>query len=385
MAFEFIQDKLLERKTNGLYRSQVSVKGQQGRSVEINGKTYLNFSSNDYLGLAAEPEISKAWQQGLDTYGSGSGGSFLVTGHSRAHSELEDKLKTWLETDAVALFSSGYSANQAVLKLLLDKHDLLIQDKLNHASLMEAGMLLAAPMKRFAHNDMTQLSRHLQHPAANKLVVSEGVFSMDGDMAPVTQIETLCRQSDAWFMLDDAHGLGVFGEQGKGSLDRAGLNTRDINVLMATFGKALGVGGAFVAGSQDVIDYLVNFSRPYIYTTGLPPSQAVAIAKAIDLTRAQQWRRDKLQELIALFQQQAELTQLNLLPSDSAIQPLIIGDSELALEVAGQLREQGVWVTAIRQPTVPAGSARLRITLTAAHSKQDVLTLTSALNKVLNG
>ncbi|MCE2570059.1 8-amino-7-oxononanoate synthase [Motilimonas eburnea] len=383
MAFEFIADALAERKQAHLYRQLTPIDGAQQREITVGGQRYLNFSSNDYLALANEPLLVKAWQQGLEQYGCGSGASALVTGYSKAHQQLEEKLKAWLSVDAVALFNSGYSANQAVLKLLLSKDDLLLQDRLNHASLMEAGSLLPCKMLRFRHNDCEHLASLLAKPATNKLIVSEGVFSMDGDGAPIAKLLQLRDQHNAWLMIDDAHGLGVLGRAGTGTVCATGLHNHDIDIYMATFGKALGVGGAMVAGSVEFIEYVTNFSKPYIYTTAMPPAQAVAVGAAIDIVMKQPWRLQQLQDNIHYFRRMANQLGLPLMASQSAIQPVLIGDSERALQVSKALRELGFYCAAIRPPTVAKGSARLRITLTAKHQIKDIDALLNALHQVL--
>ena len=385
MAFDFIENQLQQRHADGLYRHCQITENKQGRYVEIAGKCYLNFSSNDYLGLASDPELISAWAIGAERYGVGSGGSYLVTGYNHAHHQLTEQLKSWLGVEAIALFSSGYSANQAIIKLLLDKNSLLIQDKLNHASLMEAGAFSSAKMLRFKHNDTTHLNHLLQkNNHTDKLIISEGVFSMDGDTAPIKE---LCKQNElhkSWLMIDDAHGLGVLGEQGKGSAVEAGIKNNKLQIYMATFGKALGVGGAFVAGSQPFINYLNNFSKPYIYTTGLSPAMAHTIGYAANIVATQQWRRDKLFELISFFKSLALQHDIPLSDSKTAIQPLIIGDSKKALQIAQKLQSLGFWVTAIRPPTVPKNSARLRITLTTNHELQDIEQLIKAISTILS-
>lgn len=385
MAFDFIDAELAQRKSDDLYRQIRTTQGQQGRYIRIDDQRYLNFSSNDYLGLSADKQLISAWQEGAQRYGVGSGGSFLVTGHNQAHAQLSEQLCAWLGVEAVALFSSGYSANQAIIKLMLDKHALLLQDKLNHASLMEAGMLSPAKMLRFKHNDMQHLSSLLDKQCnPNSLIISEGVFSMDGDRAPIGALLQQREQHQGWLMIDDAHGLGVLGDAGQGSVVASGHANRDINIYMATFGKALGVGGAFVAGSRAFIEYLTNFSKPYIYSTGLPPAMAHSISCAVDMVQQQSWRRDKLMQLIHLFRQLAEQNGILLAPSQTAIQPLIIGDSARALQVATKLKQAGFWVTAIRPPTVPMHSARLRITLTSQHQEQDIARLINAISTILS-
>ncbi len=387
MAFDFIAEQLQARLDDGLYRSCQTMSGQQGRMLSVHNKRYLNFSSNDYLGLAADPALIQAWQEGAQRYGVGSGGSYLVSGYNQAHADLTEQLKAWLGVEALALFSSGYSANQAIIKLLLSKHDLLIQDKLNHASLMEAGALAPCRMLRFKHNDTAHLQQILskqQAMTANKLIISEGVFSMDGDCAPLQALAQQAKTADAWLMIDDAHGLGVLGKNGRGSVVAAGLNNADVQIYMATFGKALGVGGAFVAGSQAFIDYLTNFSKPYIYSTGLPPAMVYSISQAAKMAATEQWRRDKLQRLIAVFRKLAAENGIQLGASNTAIQPVIIGDSRRTVRLAEQLKTLGFWVTAIRPPTVPVNSARLRITLTTNHEIDDLKRLIDAMRRVLN-
>jgi 8-amino-7-oxononanoate synthase len=385
VAFNFISPQLQHRKNDGLYRQSNITQNKQGRFINIAGKRYLNFSSNDYLGLASDPALIAAWQFGAQQYGVGSGGSYLVTGYNQAHHELSEQLKSWLGVEAVALFSSGYSANQALIKLLLDKNSLLLQDKLNHASLMEAGNLSACKMLRFKHNDSDHLHTILQKQQnPNTLIISEGVFSMDGDKAPIVDLAKQSKQHNSWLMIDDAHGLGVLGKDGQGSVVESGIKNSVPQIYMATFGKALGVGGAFVAGNQALIDYLTNFSKPYIYTTGLPPAMAHTINCAAKIAETEQWRRDKLFELIALFKQLAKQKGIQLSESQTAIQPLIIGDSKKALRIAQTLQVLGFWVTAIRPPTVPINTARLRITLTTNHEKEDIIQLINAISTNLS-
>ncbi len=361
---------LAERAAAGLGRQRQVLESGQGRHIRIRGREYLNFSGNDYLGLAARPELIHAWQQGLARWGAGSGASPLVTGYSQAHAELEATLAEWLGVEAVLLFSTGFAANQAVLKALLNEHHLQWQDRLNHASLQEAGAQSPARLRRFRHNDMAQLAGQLEPERG--LIISEGVFSMDGDQAPCEELVRLARESRNWLMLDDAHGLGVLGREGRGTLDSQGLAGSDVQILMATFGKALGCAGAMVAGSRTLIDYLLNFARDYVYSTHFPPAQAEALLAAIRWVRQADAERAHLQTLIDRFRRGAARLGLTLGDSQTAIQPLMIGDARAAVALAERLRGQGIWVTAIRPPTVPAGTARLRLTLTAAHDEQDV-------------
>ncbi len=369
--------ELLARREQGLLRQRQVLQSGQGASLLIDGRRYLNFSSNDYLGAAAQPIIAAAWQQGLEEWGAGSGASPLVTGYTQAHQDLEQALARWLGVEAVLLFSTGFAANQAVLKALLKPSHRQWQDRLNHASLQEAGAMVSARMHRFRHNDMVHLATQLQSAAG--LIISEGVFSMDGDQAPCDELLALAEASGNWLMLDDAHGFGVHGRGGRGTLDVQGVVPARVSILVGTFGKAFGTAGAFVAGSRELIDYLLNFARDYVYSTHMPASQAVATLAALHWVSQADAERAHLQQLIAYFRHEAAAAGLTLMPSTSAIQPLLVGDSGKALSWANRLREQGCWVTAIRPPTVPAGMARLRLTLTASHSFADVDLLVRAL------
>ncbi|HEH9416846.1 TPA: 8-amino-7-oxononanoate synthase [Aeromonas sobria] len=370
-------EALAERAQADLLRRRIATEGSVGGRLQVAGRDYLNFSANDYLGLADHPAIKAAFKEGIDRYGAGSGASPLVTGYSRAHQQLEETLAEWLGVEAVLLFNCGFSANQAVLKALLGKEHLLWQDKLNHASLQEMGSQLPCKMKRFGHNDMAALERLLEPNRG--LIVSEGVFSMDGDQAPWRELATLAAQSGNWLMIDDAHGLGVLGPEGRGTLAAQGVNPASVHIQMGTFGKALGVAGAFVGGSRELVEYLVNFARHYVYSTHMPAAQACAVNKSIELVRAAADARTHLGQLIARFRRGAQAQGWQLGASDTPIQPLLVGESRVALQLAERLRTRGVWVSAIRPPTVPVGTARLRITLSAAHHEQDVDRLLDAL------
>lgn len=361
---------LAEREQAGLLRNRVATDGASGGRLKVGGGDYLNFSANDYLGLADHPAIKVAFQEGIERYGAGAGASPLVTGYSRAHQQLEETLAEWLGLEAVLLFNCGFSANQAVLKALLGKEHLLWQDKLNHASLQEMGSQLPCKMKRFGHNDMAALERQLEPNRG--LIVSEGVFSMDGDQGPWRELSQLAAKSGNWLMIDDAHGLGVLGPQGRGTLAAQGVNSAGVHIQMGTFGKALGVAGAFVGGSRELVAYLVNFARHYVYSTHMPAAQACAVIKSIELVRAADEARAQLGELITRFRQGAQALGWQLGDSNTPIQPLLVGESSAALQLAERLRGRGVWVSAIRPPTVPVGTARLRITLCAAHRAKDV-------------
>ncbi|MGY3891853.1 8-amino-7-oxononanoate synthase [Aeromonas mytilicola] len=370
-------EALAEREQAALLRRRITTDGPTGARLVVGGRDYLNFSANDYLGLADHSAIKAAFKAGIDRYGAGAGASPLVTGYSRAHQQLEETLADWLGVEAVLLFNCGFSANQAVLKAVLGKEHLLWQDRLNHASLQEMGSQLPCRMKRFGHNDMAALERQLEPNRG--LIVSEGVFSMDGDQGPWRELATLAAQSGNWLMIDDAHGLGVLGPEGRGTLAAQGVDPGSVHIQMGTFGKALGVAGAFVGGSRELVEYLVNFARHYVYSTHMPAAQACAVSKSIELVRAADDARAHLGQLIARFRQGAETLGWQLGASATPIQPLLVGESAAALQLAQRLRDSGVWVSAIRPPTVPVGTARLRITLSAAHREEDVDSLLDAL------
>ncbi|WED22720.1 8-amino-7-oxononanoate synthase [Vibrio sp. JC009] len=372
-----IQKALDERREKGLFRQISVLEGGNQSRLRKDESEYVNFSNNDYLGLASEPELVKAWQKGLSDYGVGSGASPLVTGFSPAHQMLEETLCEWLGYEKAVLFNSGFSANQAALFSLLEKQDTLIQDKLNHASLMEAGMLSPATMRRFRHNDTEHLNQLLT-ASSQALVVTEGVFSMDGDRATLQAISAQCTASESWLMVDDAHGIGVLGGKGAGSCSEAGIKPE---LLVVTFGKAFGLSGAAIMCSKDLGDYLVQFARHHVYSTAMPPAQAYTLACAAKLIQSQQWRRDKLAELQMVYKETLSGSE-GYLDTDTPIKPYICGDADKAVAMAESLRSQGFWVSAIRPPTVPSGSARLRITLTANHSASEVNSLCQAILKL---
>ena len=375
-----LQQAIDKRSAEQLLRTQVTLQHYNGRLLSVAGTSYLNFSGNDYLGLATEPEVLQAYADGARDYGAGSTGSPLVTGQHQVHAQLCDALCDWLGTEQVMLFSSGFAANQTMLQTLAQKGDTLVLDKLSHASLIDGALHSDAVLRRFAHNDIAQLETILLK-TAQPLVVTEGIFSMDGDSPNLRATLAVCRQFNAPLLLDDAHGLGVTGPEGKGTAAVQGIAATELFCLMANFGKALGVGGAFIGGSKTVIDYLTQFGRHYVYSTGLSPALCAAVIKSIALCRQQQWRRDKLQSNIALFRQLAE--GLTLLKSESAIQGVVLGSSERALAVSQQLKTAGIWLSAIRSPTVAKGSERLRITLSAQHTERDIRQLVQQLRQLI--
>jgi len=373
-----IESALAERKTQGLNRSMNVVFAGNQSVLEHEGRRYINFSSNDYLGLANDQALVRAWQQGLSVYGSGSGASPMVTGFSAAHSNLEAALTEWLGYDRAILFGSGFSANQALLLTLLEKSDVLIHDRLNHASLIEAGALYPATMKRFKHNDIEHLKSQI-NSEDNHLVVTEGVFSMDGDCAPLADIAAVVDSHNAWFAVDDAHGIVVLGQSGGGSCE---LATVKPEILIVTFGKAFGMSGAAILCDHATGDFLTQFARHHVYSTAMPPAQAYALTHAVSIVQEQSWRREKLSELSEVYRDC--LSDLEgFVETQTSIKPFVIGESELALQVASACRQNGIWVTAIRPPTVPKGTSRLRITLTANHTNEQVKTLSMALKQAL--
>lgn len=367
-----LRASLTQRQEQGLYRQRLTLDSAQGPVVRMQGRDYLNFCSNDYLGLAAHPRLVESFQRAAGQYGVGSGASHLVCGHSRPHHELEEALAEMTGRPRALLFSSGYAANTGTLTSLLQPGDNVFQDRLNHASLLDGGLHSGARFRRFAHNDVADLDAKLAAVEGSGLVVVDGVFSMDGDSAPLGELAALCRRQDAWLMVDDAHGFGVMGESGAGSVQAAGMGIKEVPVLMATLGKALGTGGAFVAGDDYLIEGLIQQARNYIYTTALAPALAAATLTSLAILREEAWRRNHLVTLIQRFRDGANQLGLPLMASNSAIQPLKVGDATQATAMSQTLRERGLLIGAIRPPTVPSGTSRLRITLSAAHSPQQV-------------
>jgi len=360
------------RRQQDLYRRRLTLQSAQGPVVQLGDRQYLNFCSNDYLGLAAHPRVIAAFQQAAARYGVGSGASHLVCGHSALHQELEEALAEFTGRPRALLFSSGYMANTGILTSLLRRGDHVFEDRLNHASLLDGGLHSGARFRRFAHCDVAALERRLAAADGVKLVVVDGVFSMDGDTAPLGELAATCSRHEAWLMVDDAHGFGVMGERGAGSTEAAGLDDTAVPVLMATLGKALGTAGAFVAGSELLVEALIQEARTYIYTTALPPAVAGASLESLRLLREESWRREHLRQLIGRFRRGAGQLGLPLMASASAIQPLLVGDAATALGLSERLRQRGFLIGAIRPPTVPAGTSRLRVTLSAAHTGAQV-------------
>lgn len=375
---------LTERRAAKLYRSRRVLDSPQTPQVVVDGKSYIAFCSNDYLGLANHPQVISAFQQAANKYGVGSGASHLVAGHSSEHHALEEELAAFTGRERALLFSTGYMANMGAITALVGQGDAIFEDRLNHASLLDGGLLSGARFQRFLHNDLTNLQARLQKTDADrKLIVVDGVFSMDGDCAPLPELAALAQKNNAWLMVDDAHGFGCLGKNGGGSAEYFGLTQTELPILMGTLGKAFGTFGAFIAGSETLIETLIQFSRSYIYTTAMPPAVAAATRVSLRLLQAEHWRREHLQQLIAHFRTGAQQLGLTLLDSFSPIQPIIVGDEARTLAIAEQLAARGILIVAIRPPTVAAGSSRLRVTFSADHSIAQVDQLLIVLGDIL--
>ena len=381
---EALQSGLADLDAAGLTRRRriVTTPCRPEVSLADRSAPVLAFCSNDYLGLAAEPTLASAAAGAAARWGVGAGASHLVSGHYAAHEALEARLAAFVGMDDALCFSTGYMANIGVMPALVGRGDAIFADKLNHASLVDGALLSRAELIRYPHCDLAALEARLAaSEAPRKLIVTDSVFSMDGDLAPLPELLALAEAHRAWLLVDDAHGFGVLGPQGRGSLAHFGLGSPRL-ILMGTLGKAAGVAGAFVAGSRDVIEWLINTSRSYIFTTGAPPLLAETLLTAVDLIEHGDTRRAHLAALIARFKAGLTLARWQLLPSDTPIQPLVIGDNHEALAVSRALDAEGLWVPAIRPPTVPKGAARLRITLSAAHSFEQVDRLVATLKRL---
>ena len=383
MPFTELQRQLDERAAQGLQRHRRLIESPQGTHITVDGKPYLSFCSNDYLGLANHPQLIAALQSGAQQYGVGSGASHLVSGHFVTHQQLEYQLAEFVHKPAALLFSTGYLANLGTVQALVGRGDAIFADKLNHASLNDAMLLSRAEIKRYRHNDVAQLEQMLAKAATGrKLIITDAVFSMDGDLAPLPEILVLCERYEAWLLIDDAHGFGVLGHSGQGSLAHFNLESPRV-IYMATLGKAAGVAGAFVAAEQVVIETLVQSARSYIYTTASPPALACALQASLSLLRTEEWRREHLRNMIAWLRAGLAGLPCKLMSSSTPIQPLLVGSNEDALALADELRTRGIWVPAIRPPTVPQGTARLRITLSAAHTEENVAQLIGVLHELV--
>jgi 8-amino-7-oxononanoate synthase len=382
MSMHRLRAQLEALGRSALLRRRLVLESPQGARVTVEGRKYLAFCSNDYLGLAGDPRIGAAAAEALQRCGVGAGASHLVTGHSAEHQALEEDLARFAGMPRALFFGSGYLANLGVITALAGRGDAIFSDALNHASLIDGMRLSRADIVKVAHCDVEALGRALAASGAGvKFVVTEGVFSMDGDVAPLPRILELCERFDAWLIVDDAHGIGVLGAQGRGVLEHFGLGSARI-VYVGTLGKALGVSGAFVAGAEPVVETILQRARSYIYTTASPPFLAAAVRRSLEIVAQEGWRRRKLDALIAALKSSLRDCGLRPAASQTAIQPLIIGGNAEALAASSGLRERGIIVTAIRPPTVPEATARLRISLSAAHEEADVRELAAALGQL---
>lgn len=363
--------KLLDLKQKHLYRSRKTSENAQDTQRVINGKSLINFCSNDYLSLANHPQVKEAFKQGVDKYGAGSGSSHLVSGHSSAHHNLEEALADYTGQDRALLFSTGYSANLGIFSALKEELDWVLQDKLNHASLIDANQLIGLPLQRYLHNDIASLEKKVGKQSGSGMIATDSVFSMDGDRAKIDDLQKIGNFSNAILMQDDAHGFGVFEP-----------NIPENSIYMATLGKAAGTMGAFVAGNEDFVEFLIQKSRPYIYTTAISPAICMATLKSLELIKKGEINA-KLQANIQFFRNFSSALNLPIESSFSAIQPLIIGDSKTALKISQTLYKQGFYVSAIREPTVPKNTARLRITISANHTQTQIEQLLTQVKHAL--
>ena len=377
---------LQERREQHLFRSTKVITSPQTTHLRQADKDYLAFCANDYLGLANHPMLKQTMADAALSYGVGSGASHLVCGHLDIHEKLEQALCEWLGYERVLLFSTGYMANLAVISALGSKQHPILMDKLNHASLIDGARLSEATFKRYLHNNVASAAKHMASLGQAGVLATDGIFSMDGDRAPLSELARLAAEQGWLLMVDDAHGLGCMGEAGKGSLALENLSAQQVPFLMGTFGKAFGVAGAFVACSHDMADYLTQFARPYIYTTAMPPAVAATVLASLQLIQSEEGerRRETLASNVTLLRQRAEAWPYEMMPSDSAIQPLLIGSSEQALRISYELEQRGIMCKAIRPPTVPPGTARLRITLSAEHSHGEVGHLCDTLDAIFH-
>lgn len=380
------QARLSERRAAGLMRQRVARSGAQDVEMLVGSQRYINFCSNDYLGLAGHPLVREAFAAAALRYGLGSGASHMVTGHCEAHQMLEEELAQFMGRDRAILFSTGYMANTGIINALADTDGLVLQDALNHASLLDGGWLSKADSLRFPHGDVKALESMLAgNTASHHIIVTDGVFSMDGDIAPLPELVAIARRYGALLMVDDAHGIGCIGPNGRGSIEAfdSPLNQCDVPVLIGTLGKAFGSAGAFVAGSDEMIEYLLQFTRSYTYSTALPPAVAEATRVSLRLLAEETWRREWLQELIRRFRARATELGLPLGESQTPIQVIVLGDVARTMQASADLAAQGLYVSGIRPLTVPAGTARLRITLCATHTDEHLERLLTALEKLV--
>lgn len=376
--------QLLKLEHAGLLRRRKIVEGPQGPHLSVDGKRYLSFCSNDYLGLANHPALVQGAKDGIAAYGIGAGASALICGHTQAHEALEARLAEFVGLPRALYLSTGYMANLGILPALVGRGDTVFCDRLNHACLIDAARLSGAEFKVYPHLDVATLERRLAScKSPRKLVATDAVFSMDGDIAPLPELLAVCERYDAWLVVDDAHGFGVLGEGGRGTLAHFGIASPRM-VYMGTLGKAAGVFGAFVAGDASIVEWILQRARTYIFTTASPPMLAAALLASVDLIEREEWRRERVRQLVTQLRAGLAGLPWQLLPSETAIQPLIVGDNRDAMRLMEQLLDRGIWLPAIRPPTVPAGTARLRISLSALHTPEDVEQLITALHDLVS-
>ena len=381
MIWEELEAGLARLAAEGLRRRRRTLDAPCGPEAVVDGRRVVAFCSNDYLGLANHPALVAATQDAAGRWGVGSGASHVVSGHLRPHEELEERLAVLVGRERALYFTTGYMANLAIVPTLVERRDAIFADRLNHASLIDAALLARAEHVRYPHGDMDALAERLEQSSARrKLILTDAVFSMDGDLAPLPDLFALAERFDAWLVVDDAHGFGVLGPGGRGSIAHFDLPPSPRLILMGTLGKAAGVSGAFVAGDRRVIDWLTQRARPYIFTTASSPLLAAALLASLDLIAAGDERRAHLRRLIDRLRSGLDGLPWRLLPSPTAIQPLLIGGNDAAVRLSERLFARGLWVPAIRPPTVPAGTARLRISLSAAHDEAQIDALISALH-----
>lgn len=370
MPQHIFQKKIAERQQQNLYRIRKTLSSKQDLEIEHNDKKYLSFASNNYLGLASHPKLIKALQDGAEKYGVGSGASALISGYTKAHQAFEEAFAEFVQRDKAILFGNGYAANIGTIQALISKNDFIYQDKLNHASLIDAGLLSSRNFKRYPHSNLENLKQQLQQQKNKfKLIVTDSVFSMNGRIARLPELTALAKQENAYVMVDDAHGIGILGNQGRGTLNHFGLTQQDVTALVCPLGKAFGCYGAIVAGSNAFIENIIQFARTYIYSTALPAAMACAANASLQIIQEENWRREKLQELITYFKNTALQLGLKFSPSNTAIQPFPVMNPQVALQLSQRLAENNILVSPIRPPSVPQNTACLRITLTCLHEK----------------
>lgn len=378
---EQLKNEHAVRASENLWRKRTIVDSPQGREVSVGGTSFLNFCSNDYLGLTHHPDLVLAATETIRQWGTGAGSSHLVCGHLAIHHQLESELAEFVGAEQAIVFSTGYMANLAIPTTLLGRNDLVLEDRLNHASLIDAGRLCEATMKRYSHVDCDAMEKKLaRSTASRKMILTDGVFSMDGDIAPLERLHSICEQHRAMLVVDDAHGFGILGERGSGSLELAGIRPTGNVIMVGTFGKSLGSFGAFIAGDEIYLQTFIQTARPYIYTTALPPSIVASTRAALGVIKNEPQRRAALHRNIRYFRESLQRSRRILGTSSTPIQPLILGSSDSALKASQLLKQNGIWVSAIRPPTVPVGSSRLRITLTAEHRSTDIDRLVETLD-----